>query len=213
MKIVCISDTHGLHKSMEHEMPDGDVLCVAGDITNIGHRDDVESFAAWLKKLPYKKKFVIAGNHDWCFANRKKDKAPIWLMADETIIYLQDTEFIYEGIKFYGSPWQPRFYDWAFNLDRGADIKEKWDLIPIDTDVLITHGPPIGIRDHVPFTGKNVGCLDLLDRIVDVRPKLHVFGHTHHEHGFTERGSTTFVNASICNEKYIPCREPIVIEI
>lgn len=213
MKVVCISDTHGLHKHMKHKMPEGDVLVVAGDITNVGHRDDVESFGAWLKQLSYERKLVIAGNHDWCFANSKTKKAPEWLQKDESIIYLQDSEYIWKGYSFYGSPWQPRFCDWAFNVDRGYKIRQKWAMIPKKTDVLITHGPPTGIRDLVPHSGKNVGCVDLLDRINVVRPKLHVFGHTHYEHGVTERGSTIYVNASICDEKYIPNRKPIVVEI
>ena len=213
MKVVCISDTHGLHKTMHHSMPKGDILCVAGDITNVGKRDDVESFGAWLSKLPYEKKFVIAGNHDWCFQNSGKKKAPQWLMKDESIIYLQDSYYIYKGLKIYGSPWQPRFYDWAFNVDRGHKIREKWKLIPDDTDILITHGPPAGILDLVPFSGSRPGCVDLLDRVIEVRPKLHVFGHTHHEHGTYERGSTIYVNAAVCNEKYTPNRKPIVVEI
>lgn len=210
MKIVCISDTHGLHRIMKHKMPKGDILVVAGDISK-GTRDSIESFGVWLKKLPYKKKFVIAGNHDWPFELTKE--APEWLMKDNTIVYLQDTEYIYEGLKIYGTPWQPRFCNWAFNIERGYNIRQKWNLIPIDTDILITHGPPVGVRDFVPYNQTNVGCVDLLDKIDEVCPKLHVFGHTHHDNGITEQDSTTFVNAAICDEKYRPNRKPIVVEI
>ena len=100
MKILCISDTHGLHEYITSKMIDADILCIAGDFTNIGKREDVESFGAWLKKLPYEYKIVCAGNHDWAFANKNKNKAPVWLKKDESIIYLQDEEIIINGIKF-----------------------------------------------------------------------------------------------------------------
>jgi len=89
---------------------------------------------------------------------------------------------IIEGVKFYGSPWQPRFFDWAFNLDRGEEIKKKWDLIPMDTDVLITHGPPYGILD-LTHEGEKVGCEELMKAVLRVQPKIHIFGHIHEAYG------------------------------
>jgi Icc-related predicted phosphoesterase len=213
MKIVCISDIHGQHKNMSHKMPEGDILCVAGDISNVGRREQIESFGAWLKKLPYEKKIVCAGNHDWAFANNKKEKASNWLKQnDESIVYLQDEGYIYNGIKFYASPWQPEFCNWAFNLPRGKALKEKWDMIPNDTDVLITHGPPAGIMDKDPY-GTSVGDIDLLYTVNEIKPKMHIFGHIHDGYGINKFMDTVFINASICNEIYLPVNKPIVWEI
>ena len=114
-----------------------------------------------------------------------------------------------ENIKFYGSPWQPEFYNWAFNLARGKVIREKWDLIPEDTDVLITHGPPLGHGD-ITLGGEFVGCKDLLEVIEKIRPKYHIFGHIHENPGCTKNEHTTFINASTCTLSYNPTNAPIV---
>lgn len=108
-----------------------------------------------------------------------------------------------EGIKFYGSPWQPWYYDWAFNEQRGEKIKAKWDLIPEDTDVLITHGPPMGILDKTLESG-HVGCEELVKAVHRIKPKLHIFGHIHEDHGELRLHGTHFVNAASCNLKYKP---------
>jgi len=213
MKLVCISDTHGRHDLMNNQIPEGDVLVVAGDISNIGKKKDIVSFHEFLKQVPCKHKVVIAGNHDWCFENSKRKKASLWLTnEDSSIHYLQDSEITIEGIKFYGSPWQPEFYNWAFNLRRGKQIKEKWDLIPQNTDVLITHGPPAGILDP-DRNQESVGCVDLLDRVLKIKPKVHVFGHLHSGYGTIQKEGITFVNASICDEIYDPINKPIVFTI
>jgi Icc-related predicted phosphoesterase len=204
MRIVCISDTHARHAGLV--VPDGDVLVHAGDLTRRGSEKDVRAFDDWLRTLPHRHKVVIAGNHDFCFENR--DDARTWITAAH---YLQDSGVTLDGVRFWGSPWQPRFFDWAFNLDRGASLRAKWNLIPAGTDVLITHGPPEGILDRCA-DGQEVGCADLLDAVRRVRPKLHVFGHIHEAYGRVDRG-TVFVNASTCNLEYKPVQAPIVVEI
>lgn len=214
MKLVMTSDTHNLHRKMKHLIPEGDVFIAAGDITNDGSKEDVKNYNDWLRnKVPCEFKVIIAGNHDWCFANSKSEKAVKWLTeGDENIIYLQDSEVIINGIKFYGSPWQPKFYNWAFNLDRGKKLQEVWAKIPNNTDVLITHGPPAGILDP-DYHGNPVGCVDLLDKVIDVKPKIHVFGHLHSGYGIKKIDNTTYINASICDESYLPKRKPIVLDI
>jgi len=141
MKLITISDTHGLHWSLD--IPDGDVLIHAGDLTDRGILEEVSEFNTFLGTLPHPHKIVIAGNHDLCFEDYRMDCEE----ALTNCIYLQDQEVTIDGVRFYGSPWQPWFYDWAFNLERGPEIRAKWDLIPEGTDVLITHGPPYGIGD------------------------------------------------------------------
>ena len=112
----------------------------------------------------------------------------------------------------WGSPWQPWFYDWAFNLQRGPEIRAKWDRIPAGVDVLVTHGPPAGILDRV-VDGRSVGCADLLDAVRRVRPLLHVFGHIHEAYGEVERDGTRFVNASTCTVRYAPVNAPVVVDL
>jgi len=205
-KIVTISDTHSLHNQVN--IPDGDILLCAGDITNKGDLSDVTRFNYFLSGLPHKHKVSIAGNHDFCFEDGRKDHARKDLSVCE---YLCDEWVNVDGLKIYGSPWQPWFYDWAFNLQRGQELKEKWAMIPDDTDILITHGPPMGILDYTLMDKKNVGCQDLLDRINEIKPKLHLFGHIHEGYGTDKIGETLFVNASTCTLRYQPINKPIVI--
>ncbi|MFT5240962.1 MAG: 3',5'-cyclic AMP phosphodiesterase CpdA [Kiritimatiellia bacterium] len=207
MRIVCISDTHGLHDGVGG-VPDGDVLVHAGDLTNHGEISQVRSFNEWIGRLPHPHKLVIAGNHDFCFENAPESCEP--LLTNCT--YLRDSGAVIQGVRFYGSPWQPWFYDWAFNLQRGAEIRAKWRLIPQDTDVLITHGPALG---HGDMTDDNeaAGCADLLESINERDIRLHVFGHIHEGYGVTHRDDTQFVNASTCTLSYEPTNPPIVIDL
>ncbi len=214
-KIVAISDTHALHEKMG-QIPDGDILIHAGDLTNHGELSDVQSFNKWLGALPHKHKVVIAGNHDFCFEKRASQARSLITNAH----YLEDQALTIMGVKIYGSPWQPWFYDWAFNLRRGPALAAVWAKIPLDTDVLVTHGPPFGILDCT--VGKEqVGCADLLARIQDLpQIKCHIFGHIHEAYGAVtvcdkvrfKSPSIQFVNASICTLNYRPSNAAVVIE-
>jgi Icc-related predicted phosphoesterase len=205
MRIVFISDTHGKHRDLK--IPDGDMLIHAGDCSMTGSVEQIASFNNWLGTLSHAYKICIAGNHDWLFERRTMRACDIMSNA----IYLEDSEVVIDGIKIYGSPWQPWFCDWAFNLPRGEKLREKWRMIPADTDILITHGPPHSIMDRCP-DGQQAGCKDLSRRIEIVRPKLHVFGHIHSGHGIIKHRHTTFINASMLDEMYMPGYEAIVIE-
>jgi Icc-related predicted phosphoesterase len=189
LTIVCISDTHGYH---DHVLvPPGDLLIHAGDMTRRGTLPQVQAFNSWLGTLPHPHKIVIAGNHDWYF--EREPEAARKAITNAT--YLLDETAEVGGLRIYGSPWQPRFHDWAFNVDRGPQLAEKWAMIPPNTDILVTHGPPFGIADET-FVGDHVGCVDLLARVRVVRPKLHIFGHIHEAAGMVDDGETLFVNAS-----------------
>jgi predicted phosphohydrolase len=189
LTLVCVSDTHGRHA--ETVVPDGDVLVHAGDVTLHGELGDVEEFDHWLASLPHRHKVVVAGNHDWCFQTHPEQARARLRHA----VYLQDEAAVVAGLKFYGSPWQPWFLDWAFNLPRGPELAAKWALIPDDTDMLVTHGPPFGVLD-VTRRGDHAGCADLVARVRTVRPGLHVFGHIHEAAGAVRDGDTLFVNAA-----------------
>jgi Icc-related predicted phosphoesterase len=124
---------------------------------------------------------------------------------------LFDNDVTIDGIKFYGSPWQPEFHNWAFNLSRGEELAEKWEQIPNDVDVLITHGPAYGILDYAPIGG-HVGCEELYRKIVEVKPKIHVCGHIHDGYGQKTMGGIEFLNASVLNDRYEHAHKPIFVE-
>src|SRR6516162_4664118 len=154
-RIVCVSDTHGRHR--EINIPDGDVLVHAGDLTVHGYLDELREFNAWLGTLPHRHKVVIAGNHDFCLQEQRERARPLLTHA----VYLEEEAAEICGLMVYGSPWQPWFGGWAFNLHRGPELAAVWAKIPAGTDVLITHGPPAGILDQTR-RGDAVGCADLL---------------------------------------------------
>ncbi|HMQ04280.1 MAG TPA: metallophosphatase domain-containing protein [Pyrinomonadaceae bacterium] len=214
MRIVCLSDTHNC--TSEIAVPDGDLLIHSGDSTITGTVEEVARFNDWFSGLPHKHKIFVAGNHDWLF---EKDSSRAKRSLDPSIAYLQDSAVEVEGLKIYGSPWQPRFFDWAFNLNRGYELAEKWALIPDDIDILITHGPPYGILDLVPRKGwdENTGCEELRKRVEQIaaqgRLKLHVFGHIHCGYGLHEELGVKFVNASTCDEQYKPSQPPMVVDL
>jgi Icc-related predicted phosphoesterase len=169
----------------------------------------LRDFDQWLGQLPHRTKLLIAGNHDFCFQRQPLESRA----AISNAIYLEDSGVEIDGLAFYGSPWQPWFLDFAFNLKRGADIRAKWELIPANTSVLVTHGPPRGIGDKT-FRGDHAGCDDLLDIVRVVRPSLHLFGHIHEGYGETRERGTRFVNASICGfPNLVPLRAPILVTL
>jgi 3',5'-cyclic AMP phosphodiesterase CpdA len=214
MRIVCISDTHMRHGI---DIPYGDILLHAGDATFHGYRHEVEEFGEWFGSQPHMHKVFIAGNHDTSFED-SPNQARAWLekASDGQIIYLQDSfvnlEVDGETVKVYGAPWQPWFFDWAFNLRTDTELKSKWDRIPKNTDILITHGPPYKLCD-ITMRGEHVGCRELRKAIQRVRPKLHVCGHIHEGYGVEEWMGVTIANASICNARYNPVHEPLVFEL
>lgn len=233
MKIVFLSDTHGMHHKVNKIFPgwdeEADCVVFAGDMCGRGNHGEVRDFFNWFETLKPKHKIIIAGNHDiyldfnhqrHMFTNKEKhlEYASQFVNHPE-IHYLNDSGVTIDGINFWGSPIQPRFGNWAFNRDRGEDIKAHWDMIPNGIDVLITHGPPKGILDRIhPMFERynedpNVGCWDLLQKVIDIKPKVHVFGHIHETYGMEEHDGVTYINASFLNHRYIPVNEPIVFDV
>ena len=148
---------------------------------------------------------VIAGNHeltlDKNFEYLGKNTRQSHLSKHRNCIYLENRGVNIMGLNIYGSPWQPIHIGNGFQLSRGAKLLEKLDLIPNNTDILITHGPPMGYGDITDT--QHVGCVDLLDTMRNrVRPKYHLFGHIHEDPGIWTDELTTFINASICNNNY-----------
>ena len=207
MRICVISDTHGLHAGLK--LPAADLLLCAGDVSLSGGRDEIVDFAAWWKKLSYPRKLFIAGNHDWLFQLHPREARDIFPKGE----YLQDSEARVGRLRIWGSPWQPWFMDWAFNLKRGPALQAKWDRIPEGIDILLTHGPPWK-RADLTRRGVRAGCRDLLRAVQRrVKPRWHVFGHIHESYGVMEEAGTTFINASICDFWYRPVHRPLVFEL
>ena len=222
--LTLISDTHNKHKHVHNpksglgDLKGGDILLHAGDISSMGYEHEITEFASWFNKLDYAHKIFIAGNHDWGFQNNAEKVNGI-LTGYKTINYIQDELItIQDGdkpeVKIWGSPWQPEFYDWAFNLPKNGDeLKAKWDMIPDDVDILITHGPAWGLLDDVDGRrGDHLGCELLAERIKAIKPKIHVCGHIHTGYGHYFDGHTHYFNASLLNERYLYSQTPWKVE-
>lgn len=227
MKVTLISDTHTRHRDCENDLPGGDLLIHAGDFMNSGYNKmEAIGFFYWFNQIDnYTDKIFIAGNHD-----RMMQDEPEWakscLTGYETIDYLQDEQvtlyfdgpngdYPEDNVRIYGSPWQPEFYDWAFNLSRnGEELKAKWNAIPDNTDILITHGPAQTYLDTsgAPYNTPLLGCELLKERIELIRPKIHVCGHIHGGYGYYYNGHTHFFNASVLNERYSYANLPFHFE-
>jgi len=217
-KIVCISDTHGKHKKVK--IPKCDILIHAGDFSSTGKHDEVERFLRWLNKQPAEHIIFCAGNHDLSFDFEPEFKEEmlrkyVWGTATSNprIHYLEDSSIICNGLHFYGMPWCPRFGNWAFYFESGSkELQEKCSSIPLDTDILITHGPPWGVLD-LTYSQTYAGSQALRNRIHSLNLKYHVFGHIHEGYGSELKGTTMFVNASTCDAFYDPKNKPVIIEV
>jgi Icc-related predicted phosphoesterase len=210
VRLVLLSDTHTFHEQVT--VPEGDILIHAGDMALEGSRKEVQSCLDWLNKQPHEHIVAIAGNHDFAF-ERPAQKAMLDLGR---VVYLEDSSINIDGKTFYGSPWQPEFCSWAFNVARGSQIKHYWDMIPDATDVLITHGPPMGILDQTApadFNSVHLGCEDLIKQVEISKPLVHTFGHIHGGAGQRVYRDTLFVNASVMNEAYKVVNTPFVVDI
>ncbi len=210
-KITFISDTHTKHKHLTNDLPGGDILIHCGDISSRGYKNEIKNFLEWFDGVKgYEYKIFIAGNHDFGFQDNPKECIEL-LKNYPSVTYLEDNSIIIDGIKIYGSPWQPKFYNWAFNVNRGDAIAQKWEKIPQDTDILITHGPLSTILD---LTNRNeiVGCEELYKKVMEIKPKVHACGHIHHSYGMKEVDGMTFINASSLGEDYLYQNDPITLD-
>lgn len=208
MKITFISDTHGKHRSNKLQLPESEIIIHAGDFTSMGKLEEVIDFLKWYSELPHPHKILIGGNHDFLL---EKNALLFKSLLPDNIVYLENESSKIEGIKIWGSPITPWFYDWAFNRERGEDIRRYWEQIPDDVDILVTHGPPYNQGDRTA-RGERVGCEDLLKKVLQIQPKYHVFGHIHEAYGITQNEHTTFINASCLNLSYQMVNAPVCID-
>ncbi|EYB94917.1 hypothetical protein Y032_0165g10 [Ancylostoma ceylanicum] len=219
LKVVCISDTHDQLDQVK-DIPDGDVLIHAGDLTNYGSERELKKVSEELGRLPHKHKLIVAGNHDLGFddsedPNGRLEKyrgqgTPNGYLLLKNVTWLHDKGVEIEGVKFFGSSWHP-LYGYPFYRPR-PELKEKWKVLPSDLDVLITHTPALGYLDT--FGDERWGCRYLLKEIEErVKPKFHVFGHVHERYGALSNGATTFINAAQATKNNKIVNKPLVFYI
>jgi len=212
MKIISISDTHGLHRRVEIE--ETDLLIFAGDCMTSGHDDkELISFLQWFDRQPAKYKVMIAGNHDRFIENFSKVFKKL-LLDYPSIIYLEDSWVEIEGYKIYGTPHSKIFHNWAFNKS-SEDLYHLYGKIPVDTDILISHAPQYGVLDELVDRQK-VGEYHLSSQMKCLgNLKLHVFGHIHNGFGMVKPDGFNYIsiNASQVNESYRLTNFPIKINI
>lgn len=220
MKLVAISDIHNRYHKLE--IPECDVLIVAGDWTSQGRIDEVQEFAKWLNEQNSGHIVLVPGNHELYFEKVYPDSRN-WILdhCPAANILIHDSIDI-EGIKIFGSAWTPYFCNCAYNGARTPTeitmygnrplMKDLWSQIPENTNILITHGPPHNILDYAPICG-NVGCTDLMDRVLKLpNLKTHIFGHIHYSYGYKRFNGVDFYNVANCNEAYSPSNPITVIE-
>jgi Icc-related predicted phosphoesterase len=208
VKFVAISDTHCRHRSLR--LPKGDVLLHAGDISYRSSRQEIEDFLSWFAAQPFTAKVFIAGNHDFFFEREKE--ALIKSLLPKDVYYLKDEGCCINGVNIWGSPYTPWYYRWAFNMRRGEALAQHWNKIPPNTDVLLTHGPVYGILD-LAVNEQHAGDRDLLRKVLEIKPKVHVCGHIHEAYGMVKRHGIRFINACMLNDGYEFVNKPIVFEL
>jgi Icc-related predicted phosphoesterase len=204
VRVVCISDTHGRHRDLT--VPAGDLLIHAGDLTRHGTLDELRDLNAWLGDLPHQHRLVIAGNHDHCCVAAPEVLTAVFSNAH----YLCDTSVTVGGLVCFGSPWTDSL-GWAFGRSL-LSLQYHWSSLPPEIDVLITHGPPLGLGDK-ERTGTHCGDAGLAGALQRIRPRLHVCGHIHEAYGAYAWEGTTIVNASSCSLRYEIANPPIVIDL
>jgi Icc-related predicted phosphoesterase len=204
--IVCISDTHELHRELE--LPDGDILIHAGDFTMFSKSAAaIRDFNDWLGELPHPHKIVIPGNHEFFL---EADSSKRNLISNATLLIDEGTEIM--GLKIWGSPITP-LYGGAFGRSSPVDRVRLYATIPDDVDILVTHGPPYGVLDTAPGSAYHAGCPELLAAATRLKPRLHVFGHIHGAHGMMSIRDTLFVNAALLGMEGYMDKAPIALRI
>lgn len=210
MKIWHVSDTHGYHDLLT--IPDGIELMIhSGDASNsrdpYNNEPEMRKFIDWYKGVDVKYKVYVAGNHDTSIEKglvTKKD------FDAAGIIYLENKYVDIEGIKIFGSPHTPQFGNWSFMKDR-VKLERFWrKAIDEPCDIIVTHGPPKGMLDKsYDREGRMEMCGDksLLNRIIEIQPKLVCFGHIHNTEDIANAGimqtsshKTVYSNGSVVTD-------------
>src|ERR1700752_5304604 len=220
MVVDCIADLHGF----ETELPGGDLLILAGDYTAAAKIAQLGKCFSCVKKQPYEKKILTAGNHDGFFesgfpksqkeAEDLKDVQHFLIdqkeMTETDFEYLCDSGTEYQGLKIWGTPWTPWFKGVhpkckAF-MNSESHLEKRFNLIPEGLDILISHGPMRHVLDQ-NMDGYACGSSSLREALERAKPRFMVFGHIHEQGGnqlmFKRSGPNTLcVNCSYVDENY-----------
>lgn len=200
MRILHLSDTHGLHRQLGN-LPSADVIVHSGDFTLRGTPEEATDFTDWFSNLPYRYKLFVAGNHDDCYYTEShRDSEPRRIA--EGCYYLSGTGIEIDGVRFYG-------VSMLVQEDINGRYKLLLENIPANIDVLITHQPPYGVLDECD--AQHYGSPTLLETILQVKPQVHLFGHTHNAYGTCVENGTFYSNASVVDENYKLCHQPRLI--
>ena len=207
MRIVIVADTHTYHDTLG--VLEGDILLHCGDLCYgmLATKKQLDDADRWLGKQKFKTIVCIGGNHDRPIQRRVRSSVKPVL---HNAIYLQDEEIVVEGLKIYGTPWIPLLAMWSFYLN-DESLRQKWAQIPNDVDILMTHTPPKGILDFSNMTKTPAGCPHLAERVAQIKPKIHCFGHIHEAYGRIDTAETIFINAAVLAKKSL--NEPFVIDL
>ena len=176
MKILHLSDTHGLHHQVK-DLPAADVIIHSGDISHNGTESEVLDFLNWYIGLPYPHKIFVTGNHDLCLWDAEGIED-----LPANVHFLQDKSVTINGMKIFGL---------AYNHPE--------ELIPSDAEIVVTHEPPVMVLDE--SAGTHWGNAPLRNRILQVNPRYHLFGHAHESYGTLKANGIIFSNAALLNEK------------
>ena len=202
MRIVALADTH--LQNWKVKVPPSDIFIFAGD-NDINSIKQLEDFNVWLGTINSTYKIWIGGNHDLLLENISLKEIK---KISTNATYLYNSGITIGGVKFWGSPFSKLFGNWAF-MRATEGMKEIWNDMPEDLDVLITHGPSYSILDtcYYPVT-HNVGCIELLKAVELKKPRVHIVGHIHESYGRTEN----CFNVSVMDENYQLVNKPTVID-
>jgi predicted phosphohydrolase len=213
MIVAIVSDVH--RRWHDIVVPPCDLLISAGDYSNQGEPTSVVGFHEWMSHQPATHKISVQGNHElWVEHSFESASAAVKEIDPDIYFTAQQTLHI-SGHVIHCSAVTPYFCNWAWNVHRGVDIQKHWEIIPDNTDILVTHGPAYGILDEiVPGSGEHLGCQDLLNRVKQLKNlKLHAFGHIHGSSGEELVDGVQFVNASMCDEQYTLVNPVRVVEL
>lgn len=190
ISVTVISDTHLRHRELQ--LPEGDILIHCGDMFSLAARDPahVDDIDEWFGRQKFDQILCVGGNHDFALEAALTD----YQQPFRNACFLHDDAFQFAGLHIYGSSWVPNLPNHAFSGD-AAKLRSAWSAIPDQTDILITHTPPLGILD-MSSRGKSCGCPMLLEELARIAPKVHCFGHIHASAGAEQKGDTHFFNAS-----------------
>ncbi|CAD8127680.1 unnamed protein product [Paramecium sonneborni] len=226
LTVVCISDTH----SKFVDLPPGDIFIHCGDFSNCGEYNEVQKFISWIKQIPFKYKIVIGGNHDTFLDTEKYEKIlkdrfhknqplrhlELQKELKENCIYLENSSVNIEGYKIWGSPYSPTipYNPWAFQVD-SKDGEQFWKQIEEGSDIVLTHGAPLGPQSFVnyQYSQGEWGDEALAKRIKEVKPLYHIFGHVHENQGMIEEDGIKYINCAILDEAYRLSEEPFVFKL